>query len=151
MRGRIADGREEDKGLLPWEPEMSSDVVHAAGTAEDRATRPPAVGPAPGIAEGEKGGIDGLRTDGSDPLAVVLDRVSAVKKYPPLARLRGITGTAWVSFRVGDGGTPERIEIASSSGSALLDRAAVRSVQEASPFPVGPAAFRVGLRFELSE
>ena len=150
MRGRIADGREEDKGLLPWEPEMSSDVVHAAGTAEDRATRPPAVGPAPGIAEGEKGGIDGLRTDGSDPLAVVLDRVSAVKKYPPLARLRGITGTAWVSFRVGDGGTPERIEIASRPA-PLFSTERQCDLSRRPRLSVGPAAFRVGLRFELSE
>ncbi|MBI3392633.1 MAG: energy transducer TonB [Nitrospirae bacterium] len=151
VRERIAVGLEAEKSVLPREPEKPSDAVRIAGTARDTATRSASLTPAPGIAEGGKGEIGESGTGGSDSLAVVLERVGAVKKYPPLARLRGIAGTSWVSFRVGEGGIPERIEIASSSGSDLLDRAAVRAVQDASPFPVGPAAFRVGLRFEFSE
>jgi TonB family protein len=151
VRERIAVEREAEKNASSREPEKPSDVVRIAGTAQETMTRSASVTPATGAADGGKGGIGESRTGGRDPLAIVLERVSAVKKYPPVARLRGITGTAWVSFRVGAGGAAERIELASSSGSALLDRAAFRAVEDASPFPVGPAAFRVGLRFELSE
>ncbi|OGW62980.1 MAG: hypothetical protein A2V83_11015 [Nitrospirae bacterium RBG_16_64_22] len=151
VRGGSLSERKSEKREWLMEAETLSGAVRPAGTARDTTTRSASVTPAPAAAEGGKGEIGESGTGGSDPLAVVLERVSAVKKYPPLARLRGITGTAWVLFRVGEGGTPERIEIASSSGSDLLDRAAVRAVQDASPFPAGPAAFRVGLRFELSE
>lgn len=150
MRERIAVEHEAEWSVSPQEPEKPSDAVRIAGTAQEM-TRSASVTPATGIADGGKGGIGESSTGGRDPLAIVLERVSAVKKYPPVARLRGITGTAWVWFRVGEDGTSERIEIASSSGSELLDRAAFRAVEDASPFPVGPAAFRVGLRFELSE
>lgn len=150
-RAPIPSAREAEKNVRSLESDKPADAGRTGGTAQETVTRSASIAPAPRIADGGKSGTGEPGTGGSDPLAVVLERVGAVKTYPPLARLRGTTGTAWVSFRVGEGGTAERIEIASSSGSDLLDRAAVRAVQDASPFPVSPAAFRVGLRFELSE
>lgn len=57
------------------------------------------------------------------------------KKVNPRSRY---AGTAIVRFRVGPGGELLSREIASSSGSKMLDDAAVASIDRAAPFPAMP-------------
>ncbi|MBI5488895.1 MAG: TonB family protein [Deltaproteobacteria bacterium] len=75
--------------------------------------------------------------------------VDARKRYPPLARRRGVSGTVEVSFAVAEDGTVAEARVASSSGAALLDEAALEAVRGAAPFPVGGCRFELPVRFSL--
>lgn len=63
----------------------------------------------------------------------------ARRKVNPRSRL---SGTVVVRFTVGPGGELISREVASSSGSKLLDDAAVASVERAAPFPAMPSEAR---------
>lgn len=66
-----------------------------------------------------------------------------------------IPGTARIAFRLDANGRLLDLSLAQSSGSALLDRLALRTVRTASPFPPPPAglgpdqlAFVIAFRFD---
>ena len=66
---------------------------------------------------------------------------SAIRRHtrtPSKAARMGITGRAMVSFTVQPSGAAKNIVLASSSGNALLDNAALAAVRQASPFPRMP-------------
>jgi protein TonB len=66
---------------------------------------------------------------------------SAIRRHtrtPSKAARMGITGRALVSFTVQPSGSAQNIVLASSSGNALLDDAALAAVRKASPFPRMP-------------
>ncbi|WP_029075655.1 TonB family protein [Kaistia adipata] len=66
---------------------------------------------------------------------------SAIRRHtrtPSKAARMGITGRALVSFTVQPSGAAKNIVLASSSGNALLDNAALAAVRQASPFPRMP-------------
>lgn len=54
---------------------------------------------------------------------------SPAPRYPRMALRRGERGTVMVSVEVGPDGVPGAVEVATSSGSRLLDRAAVDAVR----------------------
>lgn len=80
-------------------------------------------------------------------LDLVRRHLERFKFYPEDARRRGIGGDVDVGFRLTDGGRVAQLRIASSSGYALLDRAAEAIVTRAVPFPVDTGHYRVRLRF----
>lgn len=59
--------------------------------------------------------------------------------YPPLARREGWEGTVQLRFDVAADGAIRNIQVAASSGYALLDRAAQAALAKASHIPVWPA------------
>ena len=63
-------------------------------------------------------------------------QAEARRNYPAAARMMGVTGQAVVSFRFCDGAVAQ-VDVAHSSGSGVLDRAAVEAVQRAS-YPPTP-------------
>jgi len=67
-------------------------------------------------------------------LAEVLRRLQRAKYFPRQARSRGVGGTAEVEFVIRADGHLGGVALARSSGSAVLDRAAKRIVERASPF-----------------
>ncbi len=67
----------------------------------------------------------------------IVERISSVKEYPEPAR--PASGTAVVAFSVDRGGRITSARLARSSGSALLDQAAVATVRRANPVPPPPA------------
>ncbi|WP_263263705.1 energy transducer TonB, partial [Pseudomonas sp. RIT-PI-S] len=69
----------------------------------------------------------------------VLGRLARFKEYPPGARSRGTEGQVIVEFTLDNQGRVLDANVASSSGSSLLDRAALRAVNRAQPLPVPPA------------
>lgn len=74
----------------------------------------------------------------------VLAHLRRFQQYPEAARRRGIEGTVWLSARVSRKGDVLQAEVAQSSGSDLLDRAAARLIVMASPLPPPPdAAFAI--------
>jgi len=64
----------------------------------------------------------------------VMRKISRVGKPRVNAR-----GTAMIAFSISSGGGLASISVARSSGSSALDRAAVRIIRQASPFPRPPA------------
>ncbi len=74
-------------------------------------------------------------------------------KYPGNARRRGIEGTVLVRFTIGGAGSVGDIRIASSSGSALLDKASLETIRTCSfpPPPKSPMTLSVPLTFRLTE
>lgn len=61
-------------------------------------------------------------------------------RYPKKARSKRLTGTTLVRFRVSANGAVSAVGISQSSGSKVLDAAALASVKRAAPFPKIPAA-----------
>ncbi|WP_335754296.1 cell envelope integrity protein TolA [Sulfitobacter sp.] len=64
----------------------------------------------------------------------VMRRISRVRK--PRVNSRG---TVTIAFSISSGGSLSRVSVARSSGSAALDKAALRVVQKAAPFPKPPS------------
>jgi protein TonB len=84
----------------------------------------------------------GQKTDASALqayLAAIRARIAAAKRYPMMAERRHIQGEVIVSFRLKyDGSLIGDPKLTGSSGSNLLDGAAVRAVKRAAPFPRFP-------------
>jgi len=81
-------------------------------------------------------------------------QIEAVKQYPQRARRRNIQGVVDIVFTIGKEGEIVTIAIAKSSGSRILDRAAVDAVNKASPFdkpPKGPLTIQLPMVFKLYE
>ena len=75
--------------------------------------------------------------------------------YPKHALDRGLEGTVTLLVTVGASGAIEKVEVASGSGHALLDQAAVRAVQKGWQFTPGmakgkPAGGKVKMTFHFS-
>jgi protein TonB len=60
------------------------------------------------------------------------------KRFP--AGARGRSGAAYVTFRIDRGGRLLDARISSSSGSSLLDQAALDLIHRSEPFPAPPSA-----------
>jgi periplasmic protein TonB len=79
-----------------------------------------------------------------DTLRALVRHLEAHRHYPVQARRQGIEGTVRLAFRIRVDGSLAAIEVRESSGSRLLDRAAVRTVERASPVPPALAAAFAG-------
>ncbi len=86
----------------------------------------------------------------AERLAEIRRRVQDASRYPPISRMRGVSGETIVVFEIDDRGRPEAVEAVRSSGNTALDRAAVRAVEDAGPLPVVYGRVRVPVRFSLS-
>ncbi|MBI5640206.1 MAG: energy transducer TonB [Nitrospirae bacterium] len=71
--------------------------------------------------------------------------------YPPVAKKRGIEGTAIMEFYINSRGYPEDIRIIQTSGSGILDAAAQETVLRASPFPVSVRSIEIPVTFRLKK
>ncbi len=63
--------------------------------------------------------------------------------YPSIARKRGWSGEVMVSFTIYPDGRADDIAIRKSCGISLLDKSALKTVYNASPFPNPPMAARI--------
>ncbi len=84
-------------------------------------------------------------------LAEIRRRIEAAKRYPMMARKRGVTGVASVSFKITPRGSITSLQLAQSSGATVLDRAALDTVRRAAPFPFYPQPIQIGIRFTLNK
>jgi len=118
----------EDTGIAKWqdETETSSDSVPPS------AERPVAV--------------ERAYTD------LVQRRIETVKQYPKRAQRRNEQGVVKIVFTIGNDGEVVSVNILTSSGSRLLDGAAIDAVKRASPFarpPNGSMIIQLPIKFEL--
>ncbi len=88
----------------------------------------------------------------------VRDRIEAEKDYPSRARRGGVEGVVSVQFTIGHGGEAGAVSVAQTSGSKILDNAALDAVRNAAPFPPLPAelgknefTLRVSIVFRLDQ
>lgn len=114
-------------------------MAEQAAASPGAAAADTARGVAPAVAgEGEGADADGLRA-----YRIGLAREArAHRRYPPLARERGWTGTAEVRVDVSPGGQPWQVLLARSSGHDILDREAVLLMRNAAATTVLPDSLR---------
>ncbi len=129
----------------------SDEPASAAGGFADGFV--PSIGSTSG--QGRSGGAgfrDGSGTGGvdSDLTRTILARIERAKRYPPAARREGIEGTVELRFTIVSSGRVGRVEVVSSSGSSLLDRAAIETLRRAEPLPVAPGWIRLPIAYRLT-
>jgi protein TonB len=75
-------------------------------------------------------------------------------QYPETARRKGIEGTLSITFTLDTNGEAREVMVSESSGSRLLDRAAVRAVTGIFPYsdpPDMPLHFTIPVKYRLTE
>ncbi len=82
-------------------------------------------------------------------IAVIQARIQRALFYPRKARRRGIEGTVHVRFDIQRDGRVDRLAVQRSSGHAMLDRASVKTIERAQPFPFVAGALEVPVVFRL--
>jgi protein TonB len=94
--------------------------------------------------------VGSLEEDAGPTLVALIQKtIEAALVYPPLARKRGLQGTVLAGFRVDGEGRPLDIRVLRSSGHGVLDRAVVRTIRRAWPYPPVADAIEVPVRFRL--
>lgn len=84
----------------------------------------------------------------NDMLVLVRNHLETFKVYPTSARRRGIEGHVDVSFSLSHKGAAKQLRLLQSSGYIMLDRAALKTVERAQPFPVESGSYRFRLSFK---
>lgn len=80
----------------------------------------------------------------------IVSRLRRALRYPREAKREGLRGEVRVSFTVVGNGAVSNIRVTKSSGSPILDQAAVETVRRAAPFPaIPPAAGRTSWPFTV--
>lgn len=89
---------------------------------------------------------------------LIKQKIEENKRYPLLARNKGIEGDVWVKFEILKNGKVKNIKVVKSSHHQILDKAAIESIKKANPFPPFPEGLKersliinICLRFELKE
>jgi len=70
---------------------------------------------------------------------IVLGHLAHFKTFPPAARMRGEEGNVAVEFEIDRMGNLLTCRLLAPSGSRWLDKAALRQIRDAAPFPAPPA------------
>ncbi len=70
-----------------------------------------------------------------DQWSLIQAAIERSKKYPRMARERGIEGVVHLRFKLTPAGAVEKVEIVESSGSDILDDASRQAVYQAAPMP----------------
>jgi len=99
----------------------------------------------PGVDEAVQGA--GILPGTIELISMAIERV---KTYPAIARKRGIEGTVHVSFNVMANGNPYGITVLKSSGFSILDKATVKVVKKAAPFPLIANRIELPVVYRLS-
>jgi TonB family protein len=133
-------------------PETNAVTPDAAGQVRDEAR-------SPNVDEGTGDEGQGLANTGRTAYGgsrnEYLDRIRGLiqgaVRYPPLARKRRLEGEVLAGFSIDGGGAPRDIRVLRSSGHGILDRAVIRIIRRASPYPVTDATVEVPVVFRLRD
>jgi TonB family protein len=68
-------------------------------------------------------------------LTELRETIERAKRYPWMARVRGLEGTSLVKFQITIEGNVTEVEIVRPSRHEILDKAAVETILRAAPFP----------------
>lgn len=133
------EGRRHSKNRIT-QNNSSSGADLKAGTASGSGNGTTA-GPGAGPGSGTHGPIE--------VLAEIRKKIERAKRFPALARRLGLSGVSTLSFQLTETGALQNLALANSSGTKLLDDAALATVRRAAPFPYYPHPIQVAIRFEL--
>jgi TonB family protein len=86
----------------------------------------------------------------SNPYALIRAAIEKARTYPFLARKKRIEGTVVIDFTINSKGYPQDIKIGKSSGSEILNSAAIKIVMKAAPFPAVDGKIAVPISFKLT-
>ncbi|UUP15980.1 energy transducer TonB family protein [Nitratireductor thuwali] len=123
-------------------PSPAKKAAGAGGNDERNARR----GSAGQARSGASGGEQTARATRQGNAAVsnypgkVVSKLRRALRYPRQAKRDGLRGEVHVAFTISSGGGVTGIRIVRSSGSPVLDQAAVETVRRAAPFPAIPSA-----------
>ena len=138
--------------LPPGSLAVPTTTSQAAGALSLAAGTAAASQETPGVAEVATLPARSPSTDPCTAAAPALRRaVDSQTRYPSLALRRRLTGTTVVGFALASDGTLAETTVLVSSGSALLDDAALTAVRNAGPFPAGGCRFELPVNFRLDE
>ncbi|MBI4689167.1 MAG: energy transducer TonB [Nitrospirae bacterium] len=96
----------------------------------------------------------GSSTDGTPSTSLyslIRLAIEKAKTYPFLARKKRIEGTVVAEFSIDVKGDPQSIKIRKSSGSEILDSAALNIIKKAAPLPSADGDIVVPITFSLME
>lgn len=135
-------------------PEKAVDETPKPGTSEPSLTQRSKM-PAVGEDNGLMLQVQGQRFEYDYYLKLVHKKISDRWDPPTLAESKQGSVSATVMFRIQRDGTIEAVMVDEPSGSTLFDRASLRAVQDAAPFPPLPTEFTgewigIQLRFNLA-
>jgi protein TonB len=135
----------------PVASEKATDPLPQAGGATE--TSPGGMelavpGNSPAV-ESAGGGKSGPAEGALHEVGAIRAAIERAKSYPLLARKRGLEGTVTAEFTISDKGFPENIRIVRSSGYAILDNAARKTLLRASPFPPLRGRLEVPITFRI--
>ena len=85
-------------------------------------------------------------------ISQVQQKIEAQKQYPKRAQRRNHQGVVKLVFTIGNEGEIVSAHIEKSSGSRILDQAAMEALEKAAPFsrpPKGPMMIQLPIRFQL--
>jgi len=98
------------------------------------------------------------REDATPPGPSVDERLEEIRRriqeavaYPPIARRLALEATTWLGFEIDRRGVAHAVEVSRSSGHAVLDDAARRTLDRAGPLPWVYGRVEVPVRFELDD
>jgi len=143
----------------PHVPQMKMERVETdcPDSISEEIAMPDTSGLSAGVADWQPGAVASsdylTRGDYFDMLRM---KIQSRKKYPERARQRQIEGRVVVGFTLDEAGGVTAAEVVKSSRHPSLDRAAVRAVKAAGPFPrppaklfEGPLRMTITIMFEL--
>jgi protein TonB len=87
----------------------------------------------------------------SSVLEAIRTAIEKAKNYPFLARKKKIEGTVITEFTISSRGYLEDIKVKKSSGSEILDSAAIKIITRAAPFPKVNSKIVIPITFRLKE
>lgn len=125
-------------------------ILQKQNQVAHRQGRPEAHGAGSGASEAGDNGA-GSSPDPNSFQSVVSEiraKVEKFKKYPEAARRLHLGGKAVVRFGIDQNGALAFLEVMQSSGSTLLDEAALDTVRRAAPYPKFSSPLSLALRFE---
>jgi protein TonB len=142
----------------PHVPQMKMDPVEAESpdTVTEPIAMPDTSGLSGGVADWNPAGTPEYLSQG-DYFDMLRLKIESKKKYPNSAQKRQIEGRVVVGFTLNPDGRVASAEIVQSSRHTALDKAALKAVKAASPFPrpparmfEGPLQMKIAIVFELT-
>jgi TonB family protein len=135
---------EERQPALPSETRSEQPFPRQQGGAgEDADTDQSPHGPDAGRLGGSQSGLVSTEYLG------LMEAIERVKKYPRLARERGMEGVVRLRFTLNRSGGVDAVELVKSSGYEILDSASISAVYRAAPMPYVNGWVEMPMRYVL--
>lgn len=97
------------------------------------------------------GSPSGTTQKSDDTLRLIRQRIFTAKRYPVIAKEQGVEGVVTLLFSINPEGRLDQLQVTKTSGSPLLDRAALDTIKRATPFPSYQKPIQLSLKYDLDE